>query len=262
MKAFARVTALATILVGISALALLAADAAYMGKWRLNPAKSDFGETTVTYEPLADRQLKITSQGQSYTVGVDGKDYPTPWGNTVAWKAVDASTWEVIVKTGPKVIVTMTLKLGADGKTLTADSRVSLATGGTSDDTAVYQRTSGGPGLAGAWKTKNVEVGSPGTMTLSANGPDGVTLTFVEEKGVCSAKFDGKDHPATGPMWPSGWTCAIASKGPTGLEVTWKKDGKLMFTDTMTPSADGRTLTDVGRAGTTSEKVTTVYDRQ
>jgi hypothetical protein len=38
------------------------------------------------------------------------------------------------------------------------------------------------------------------TTGIGASGSDGLTLTFVEEKGTCSAKFDGKDHPATGPI--------------------------------------------------------------
>lgn len=44
--------------------------------------------------------------------------------------------------------------------------------------------------------------------------------------------------------------------------MTWKKDGKVMYQDTLTPSADGKTLTDAGTAPATTEKVTVVYDRQ
>lgn len=154
------------------------------------------------------------------------------------------------------------MKVAADGKTLTVDARNIKATGEASDDVAVYERLSGGPGLAGKWKTKNLKVGSPGTLSISTSGEDGLTMTFVEEKGTCSARFDGKDHLATGPIWPSGWTCAIAKNGATALDVTWKREGKVMFKDRFTPSADGRTLTDVSAAPTTTEKVKAVYDRQ
>ena len=50
-------------------------------------------------------------------------------------------------------------------------------------------------------------------MSISPSGPDGLLLTFVEEKGTCSAKFDGKDYPASSPTWPAGWMCAIAKNG-------------------------------------------------
>jgi len=262
MRVVVRSVVLVLGLVGLGAVQLLAADPPYAGTWKLNPAKSNFGETTVTYEEMAGGLMKVTADGQSYTFKADGQEYPTPWGSTITWKAVDSSTWEATYKANAKVVGTAVLKLAADGKTLSVDGRNVKATGETSSDTAVYERLSGGPGLAGKWKTKNVKIGSPGTLSLAPSGADGLVLTFVEEKAVCSAKFDGKDHPAAGPMWPAGWTCAIAKAGATALDVTWKKDGKVMYRDTLTPSADGKVLTDVGAASGTTEKVTAVYDRQ
>lgn len=262
MRVPLRPAVLVLALVGLGATVLWASDPPYVGSWKLNPARSDFGETTVTYEEMADGEMKVRANGQSYTIKADGNDYPTPWGVTAAWKAVDANTWKVTNKIDAKVVGTATLKLAADGKTLTVDGRNIDANGEASSSTSVYLRTSGGPGLAGQWKTKNVEIGSPGTMSISPSGSDGVTLTFVEEKGSCSAKFDGKDYPATGPVWPSGWTCAISKSGATALDVTWKRNGQVMSKDTFTPSPDGKTLTDVGAAAGTTEKVTAVYDRQ
>ena len=262
MRVPVRPVVLLLALVGMGAAVLFASDPPYAGRWNLNPAKSDFGETTVTYEQMAGGQMKLTADGQSYTFKTDGKDYPTPWGSSTEWKALDANTWEVTNKANAKVVSTATLKLAADGKTLTVDGKNIKATGETSNDVAVYERLSGGPGLAGKWKTKNLKIGSPGTLSISPSGPDGLILTFVEEKATCSAQFDGKDYPATGPTWPAGWTCAIAKSGATALDVTWKREGKLLYEDTLTPSADGKTLTDVGSAPSTTEKVTAVYDRQ
>src|SRR5436190_13877129 len=111
-----------------------AADAPYAGKWKMNVAKSNFGDTTVTYEQMAGGEMKATMDGQSYTFKTDGKDNMTPWGMTVAWKAVDDKTWEMTEKTNGKVTSTSTLKLSADGKTLTLDAKRVKADGGTSDD--------------------------------------------------------------------------------------------------------------------------------
>lgn len=262
MRVLLRPAVRVLVLVAMGATVLWASDPPYAGSWKLNPALSDFGETTVTYEQMADGLMKVTAEGQSYTFKADGNDYPTPWGVTAAWKSLDANAWEVTNKVDAKVLGTATWKLGADGKTLTLDAKNIDATGKASKSTAVYQRLSGGPGLAGKWKTENVEIGSPGTMTISPSGSDGVTLTFVEQKGTCSAQFDGKDYAATGPVWPHGWTCAISKSGATALDVAWKKDGKVMSKDTLTPSADGKTLTDVASAAGTTEKVKAVYDRQ
>lgn len=248
--------------VALIAATLLAADLPYSGKWKLNAAKSDFGEMTVTYEQMAGGEMKFTADALSYTFKADGKEYPTPWGTTAAWKSVDATTWEATNRANAKVIGTDTVKLSADGKTLTVNSKNVKATGGTSDSAVVLQRVSGGPGLAGKWKTANVKASSPGVLEVAAKGADGLTLTYVDQNGVCDAKLDGKDHPAAGPMWPSGWTCAVSRNGERAFDVTWKKDGKPLYKSTFTASADGKTLTETGGAAGTTEKIKAVFDRQ
>ena len=62
-------------LIGICACGLgAAADAPYAGSWKMNVAKSDFGDTTVTYEQMSGGEMKATMDGQSYTFKTDG-DY-------------------------------------------------------------------------------------------------------------------------------------------------------------------------------------------
>jgi len=249
--------------IGMCACALsAAADAPYAGKWKMNVAKSDFGDTTVTYEQLSGGEMKATLDGQSYTFKTDGRDTMTPWGVTFAWKAVDASTWETTEKANGKVTSTATLKLSPNGKTLTVDSKRVKADGGTSIDSMSFQRVSGGPGLPGKWKTKNLKTSSPQTMNLTQTGADDLAVAFGNEGGVCDARFDGKDHPATGPVWPAGWTCSVARNGVRGFDLTWKRDGKELYKSTLVVSADGKTLTETGSAAGVNEKVKVVYDRQ
>jgi hypothetical protein len=239
-----------------------AADAPYVGKWKMNVAKSDFGESTIAYEQMPGGELKTTMDGQSYTFKTDGKDNMTPWGMTVAWKAVDAKTWETTEKTNGKVTSTSTLKLSEDGKMLTLDAKRLKADGGTSNDSMTFQRVSGGPGLAGKWKTRNLKTSSPEMLSLTQKGNNGLTISLGNQGGTCDAKFDGKDYPATGPVWPSGWTCAIAENGARGVDLTWKKGGKDMYKSTLAVSADGKTLTETGSAAGVNEKFTAVYDKQ
>jgi len=80
------------ILIALAAANLWAADPGYIGKWKLNPAKSDFAETTVTYEQTASGDIKLTADGQSYTFKTDGKEYSTPWGTSASWKSINAKT--------------------------------------------------------------------------------------------------------------------------------------------------------------------------
>jgi hypothetical protein len=249
--------------IGIYACGLAAAaDAPYMGKWKMNAAKSDFGDTSVTYEQLPGGEMKATMDGQSYTFKTDGKDNMTPWGVTMAWKAVDVNTWEITEKTNGKVGSTSTMKLSADGKMLSMNSKRVKSDGGVSNDSMTYQRASGGPGLAGKWKTKNLTSSSPEALSVTANGADGVTLTMGNDGVVCAAKFDGKDHPVKGTMWPAGWSCVIAKNGERGLSLTWKKDGKDMYKTALEASADGKVLTESGSAAGVNEKFKVVYDKQ
>jgi hypothetical protein len=251
-----------TLLICLCACALGAADPPYAGKWKMNVAKSDFGDTTLTYEQLSGGEMRATMDGQSYTFKTDGRDVMTPWGMTIAWKAVDAATWETTEKTNGKVTATGTMKLSPDGKTLTLNLTRVKADGGTSQDSISFQRVSGGPGLAGKWKTRNLKTSSPETLSLTPKGSDGLTISLGNAGGVCDARFDGRDYPATGPVWPSGWTCVIAKNGERDLDLTWKKDGKAMYKTTLAASADGKTLTETGSAAAVNEKIRVVYDRQ
>src|SRR5947207_8978848 len=155
-------------LIGICACGLgIAADAPYAGKWKMNVAKSDFGDTTILYEQTAGGEMKATMDGQSYTFKTDGKDNMTPWGMTMAWKTIDPKTWEMIERTNGKVTCTSTVKLSDDGKTLTVDAKRVKGDGGISNDSIALQRVSGSAGLAGKWKTKNLKTSSPQTLSLT-----------------------------------------------------------------------------------------------
>ena len=239
-----------------------AADPPYAGKWKMNPAKSDFGETTVTYEQLASGEMQSTAEGQSYKFKPDGKDYPAPFDSTAAWSSLSTNSWQTIWKFKGKVLVTDTLTLSPDGKSLTVHSKGTKPNGEPIDTTVVSQRVSGGPGLAGKWKTKNLTSKSPSVLELAPSGTDGLTFKIVDMGLVCDSKLDGKDYPCTGPTLSSGWTIALSSAGPQSLDMTVKNNGKVLYKVAYTVSADGKTLTETGSATATNEKVKVVYDRQ
>jgi hypothetical protein len=246
-------------LYAVIASGLIAADAPYAGKWKMNPAKSSFGDSIITYETMPGGEIKATMDGMSYTFKMDGKDYPTPWGFTSSWKTVDANSWDATSKVNGKVVESGTTKLSADGKTLTVETKAQQADGSTSNNTTVFQRVSGGPGLAGKWKTKNVRTSVPGVIELTAK-PDGLTFTYVNDGASCDAKFDGKDYPATGAMFPAGWTCMIAKSGENGLDITWKKDGKALYLSNYTVS--GKTLTELTSATGSGDRVKIIWEKQ
>jgi hypothetical protein len=177
----------------------------------------------------------------------------------VAWKEIDPNTWQLVSRANGKVTETDTFKLGADGKTLTDNGKMTKADGGSMDSTTVYQRVSGGPSLAGKWQTKKVS-GAAGTMEMIASGTNGLTYKDSDMGMTCEAKLDGKDYPCTGPMLPPGFTLAITNPGKS-LEFVVKKEGKPFFKGTYTVSADGKSLTEIGAPSSGTDKFKIVFDR-
>jgi hypothetical protein len=241
---------------------LAAADPPYAGKWKMNPAKSDFGESTVTYSQLPSGEFESTADGQSYKFRLDGKDYPDPFGDTAAWKSIDARTWETTWKLKGKVLFVDTLKLSADGQALTVNSKGVKPNGESIDDTVTLQRVSGGPGLPGKWKTKNLKSASPNVVELAPSGADGLVYRVLDMNMTCDAKLDGGYYPCSGPTVGPDWTLAWLKASPRSVEWGLQINGKPMFKGAFTVSADGKTLTETGGATATNENIRVVYDRQ
>jgi hypothetical protein len=242
--------------------AVAAADPPYVGKWKMNPAKSDFGESTVTYEALPSGEMQATADGQSFKFKMDEKEYPALFGSTMIWKSLGPASWQAVTKMKGTVLSTDTLTLSPDGKSLTVSSKGTKPNGEPLDNTAVFERVSGTSGLAGKWKTKNVKSSSPSVLEIATSGADGLMLKVVDMGLNCNAKIDGKDHPCTGPTLGEGWTVAFANTDPRSLSMTVKNKGQLLYKVLYTASADGKTLTETGTATATGEKVKVVYDRQ
>jgi hypothetical protein len=253
---------LCVVLALAAATTVAAQDLPYAGTWKMNPAKSDFGQTTMTIEQLPSGEMQATAAGQTYRFKLDGKDYPAFFGATAAWTTLGPASWQTVWRLNGKVLSTDTLTLSADGKTLTIHSKGTKPNGEMLDDTIVSERVSGGPGLSGKWKTKNLKSSSPSVLEFAASGSDGLILRIVDMELSCEARFDGKDHPCTGPTIGPGWTIAVAKQGARGLDMTVKNNGKTVFKTSYSVSADGKTLTEHGTAAGTNEKTTVVYDRQ
>jgi hypothetical protein len=248
--------------VAASVVGIAAADPPYAGKWKMNPAKSDFGETTVTYEQLPSGEMQATMEGQTYKFRADGKDYSAPFGNTAAWSALSPTSWQVVWKLNGKVLTTDTITLSPDGKAMSTHSKGTKPNGEPIDMTVVAERVSGGPGLAGKWKTKSLKSSSPSVLELVPSGADGLAFKVVDMGLSCDSKIDGKDYPCSGPTLSPGWTIALTGTGPRSLAVTIKNSGKVLYKVLYTVSDDGKTLTESGGSTATNEKVKVVYDRQ
>ncbi len=203
--------------------------------------------------------MRFEMSGISYTFNVDGKEYPTPDGGTASWKALDANTWEVTIRMNGKVAAV--IKLSLEGNTLSSSASVEKPDGGTIDQAAKFVRASGGPGFLGKWKSTEVKAPAV-SMELTTNGADGLTAKFPEEGTTCTAKFDGKDYPVTGPLVGNKVSFSLKRTGPRSFEMTEKLGGKAIYLDKFSVSEDGNTLTNDAVSVSGKEPIKVVYDRQ
>jgi hypothetical protein len=240
----------------ISAVVSTAADAPYIGKWKVNSSKSQLTDI-VTIEKLPSGEMRFEESGFTYTFKADGKEYPTPDGGTATWKAVSADKWEVTNRANGKVSATITLSVSGD--TLSSMAMIPQADGKDIMTTATLKRTSGGPGLAGKWQGTQADAGSS-WLEVAPNGADGITLKAPNS--MCAAKFDGKPYPMTGSGDGPKQTMSFHKAGPASFETTTFLNGKPFFNDVYVASADGKMLTDTGTPVSTKKPLKVVYDRQ
>jgi hypothetical protein len=245
--------------VALSVTAAFAADPAYVGKWKVNPAKSAVTGDTVTIMNAAGGMMQFNSQGFTYTFKTDGKEYPTPDGGTTQWKATTADTWDVTNRMKGKV--SATYHLVVKGQTLSVSGKMMKPDNTSMDFSSTYKRIEGNAGFLGKWMSTDAKIPA-NTLEIAASGANGIALK--DDTGpVASGQFDSKDNPAQGLMAGSKTTFAFRKISANAFEVTVKLDGKPMYVDVYSVSADGKTLTDDGTpSNAQKEKYKVVFDRQ
>ncbi len=236
-----------------------AAQPSFAGTWKLNLAKSQLTGQTLSIDKAASGLLHFDSQGFAYDPDLSGKEFPTPDGGTTSWREVNPTTWEATIKMNQKVIASY--RLPVKGDSLTANMKATKPDGGAVEQTSMWSRVSGGPGLLSRWKSTDVK-GAPTTMEIALESTNGITLTYPEFQIACKGSFDGKDYPVTGAGANLKQTIAFEKSGSNAIKMTTKLNGKPFFIEVLTLSPDGKTLTDEGNAVAVKEPMRAVYEPQ
>lgn len=230
----------------------------FIGKWRVDEAKSHFTGITDSVTAVGANTWKFQYGAFSWTIKADGTDQPTPFGTT-AMKAVNATTWEFTNKTNGKPAGTETWTLSADGNSMTRTFGGQQENGQSFSGSETVKRTGGTSGFEGTWESTEVKM----TFTevdVEPNGDDGITLGLPEDGTHYSLKFNGKDYPEEGPRIPAGMTVSARMTGPHTVKVTTKLNGMPIDTEDWEISADGGTFTYTELdAGTTNPKIVVLH---
>jgi len=237
----------------------VASDSGFAGSWKMNLEKSQFAGQTYTMQTNATGGFHYDGQGFAYDFNTNGKEYTLPDDSTVSVRVVDASTWDYTFSMHGKV--TGTARSTVQGDTNTFVSRMIKPDGTTVEQTISGARISGGPDFLGKWKSSDLK-GAATTMVIETKDKDSVKVTYPEAQEVCDGKFDGQDYVVIQAGSPSKATLAFERTSDTSLKITTKLQGQAFYTDVLTVSDDGKTLTDNGLPAAANEPIKAVFDRQ
>jgi hypothetical protein len=153
--------------------------------------------------------------------------------------------------------------LSEDGKTLTMKTDYLVPK--RFEQTIVFSRASGGPGLAGVWLTKTVQTES--WLEMSSGDGRTVNVSWPSFGGSAVVSTDGRESPVTGPPTavPPGMTASLKTTGPRTFDLAMKLKGVNVTTGHFTVAADGKSMsaeTVSGPPGPTEERSKSFFERQ
>ncbi len=241
---------------------ILAADDSFVGKWKLNPEKSQFTGLTYRVEDAGGDKYKFVFGDDVETVSFDGKPHVTKYGNTWSVTKSGPNAWKWAIKRDGKVISDATWTVSDDEATSDYVNESTRPDGTTSHDETKLKRTSGSSGLVGAWESTEIKIGSPGTIEVAKWKDDGYSIVNPTYKGHTEFKLDGKDYADKGPRVAKGSTVSAKRIGDRTIEITNKLKGKTTEVDRYEVSPDGNTLTDTITFPGMEKPEVDVFDRQ
>jgi len=244
------------------ASALLAADTAFVGEWRLDTSKSKMIDEMKVARVGANKYAFDFGGGNPETIVLDGTDQSGIYGTTLAVSSEGPDAWKVVRKREGRVLLTAHWKLSQDGKTLKDNYTEFAENGSPSTVDYVYARTAGTSGFAGAWDNVNETVNSAYVLQVKAYEGDGLTFIDASKRETKNLRFDGKDYPRVAMHEATGATSSIRRVDERTLEITDKIKGKVMTTEEIRLSSDLKTLTMTVHIDGRSKPNVLVFERQ
>jgi|SRR5579883_1595118 len=236
---------------------------AWIGTWKLDRAHSHFTGETITFSsPSPGRYHFEDGSAANYDFGVDGKEYPGPYGRTVSWTAVGDRAWDGEIKANGAVLYKVHREISPDQKSMTMVVTGSRPDGSPLNEKTVYTRLTGTLGLVGTWQDVKTSASSPDTFVISAT-QGGLHYEIPNWHERADTLLDGTDVPIQGERVPAGQTIGMKLVSPHKITYVIKYQGKPDQYGETTLAADGKSYTDVSWVpGREKEKTTAVYRKE
>jgi hypothetical protein len=249
------------ILMGLS-VSVLVADDPFIGKWKLNLAKSKMTGQTIEIREVPGKGYEFKEDEHTDIIFADGLDHPTHFGETMAITQKKPDRWAITYKRGNSVLMNTTWKVSRDGQTLTYRATGIRPNGQHFHNEMTAKRTSGKAGLAGTWETTGVILSSPREIYIEPYNTEGHFITFPGRKQTIRMKFDGKEYSEEGPTVLEGSTSSGRRIDERTIETTERIKGRVIETAKATISQDGATQTIVVTEPGDKMPLLLVYDRE
>ena len=247
------------VLVTLSGTAFSAvAQLPHEGTWAIDYASSDPGEVVWDFEALAPGLWQFRSDGRAILQFRMDDQGCTSCLASEPWKVIGQNAWDTgwLSLSGLSDIV----RIAPDDESLSITSRKAGRNGETIDRVRTFQRLSGGPGLAGAWRMATERSTSPPLIEFDSDPYDVVVFKSPTEGLICVVILNGNDSPCFA-AYTAGWTRAMTLSEIGDLEVLVKKDGKPVAESTYTVSPNGRSMLQ-STVSASGGSLMTVYRRQ
>lgn len=249
-----------TLLMGTSLSSL--AQPPQVGTWAIDYAKSDGSEQVWEFTNLGSGLWEFKSDGVLITHFRMDDEECTTCPNALFWELIGPDTYLTsFVGLWARDVV----KIAPDGSRLSYIQKHPGAKGELEDRVGTFQRLSGGPGLAGTWRSKSERSVFPPFVELSRAVGEWFVFKrtrpgFPGGETVCVLLLDGADHPCFN-AFARGRTIAMNLTDARTLKVVRKINGERAADWVYTVSPDGESMTQTQRS-VTGGSIQTVYKRR
>lgn len=266
MTKIARLFASALFLIPVlRAPASLLAQGPFDGTWRINLDQSKFSPKPIVFS-LNKGMYDCSSCSPKVSVKADGQDQPVTGQtyDTISVREIDPKSIAITTKKGDKTLMDQTRAVSDDGNTLTvkttshpqnSDQPVSSEVTAT----RVGKAVAGAHGTSGSWRLNRVHESDNGLTTTYTTSGDELSMSQPTGESY-TAKLDGKDYPVKGSY--SYNSVSLKRVNDHTIEVTLKRDGKIVEVSKMAAAPDGKTMTVVATSKLTGRTSTYVSEKQ
>jgi hypothetical protein len=231
------------ILLALSPAAVFA-QSPFDGTWMIHSDTAQLPQQPAVYL-LADGRFRCSDCLANVEIKANGHDQKVTeasYWDTVSVRIVDAHTVEIVARKAGKTMFTEVDVVSLDGNTLAQvvkDTTEAEAVTIETRSRRVEKGPSGAHAISGSWRAYKTSRSRNGSLIKYKCTAEGFSAeTPLGER--FDAKFDGKDYPVEDD--PAHTMVSVNRVGPNSIEVTSKRNGKVVAISHMSVAPGGESI--------------------